>query len=82
MGVPPPGFTVSKMRDTAAESVMFWYESESRAFRKKMSIPSLSWAVHIGVMDLRASEVSRHERPAIDPESSIRKTVSKVDRNA
>ena len=47
-----------------------------------MSMPSLSCAVHIGAMDAMAREVSRHERPAMDPESSIRKMVSKVDRKA
>lgn len=43
-----------------------------------MSMPSLSWAVQIGVMALSASDVSRHERPAMDPESSMRNTVSNV----
>ena len=47
-----------------------------------MSMPSASWVVQIGVIADRAAAVSRHERPAIDPESSIRKTVSKVERKA
>ena len=47
-----------------------------------MSIPSLSWAVQIGVIASRACAVSRHERPAILPESSMRKIVSKVERKA
>ena len=47
-----------------------------------MSMPSLSWVVQIGVMDARAALVSRHERPAMEPESSIRKMVSKVVRKA
>ncbi len=47
-----------------------------------MSMPSLSWAVQIGVIVARAAAVSRHERPAIEPESSIRKMVSKVVRKA
>jgi len=45
-----------------------------------MSMPSASWAVQMGVMVLRASCVSRHERPDMLPESSMRKTVSKVER--
>ena len=47
-----------------------------------MSIPSASWAVQIGVMVARAWAVSRQERPAMEPESSIRKIVSKVERKA
>lgn len=47
-----------------------------------MSIPSLSCAVQIGVIVSRASAVSRHLDPAIEPESSIRKTVSKLVRKA
>ncbi len=34
----------------------------------------------MGVMVLMASRVSRQERPAMLPESSMRKTVSKVER--
>ena len=41
-----------------------------------MSIPLASCVVQIGVIALRAAEVSRQLRPAILPESSIRKTVS------
>lgn len=33
-------------------------------------------------MDANAALVSRHERPAIEPESSIKKMVSKVDKKA
>lgn len=47
-----------------------------------MSIPSASWAVQIGVMVIRASAVCRQRPPAMDPESSITKIVSKVSRNA
>ena len=47
-----------------------------------MSIPSLSCLVQIGVMALRASRVSLHFAPDMEPESSIRKTVSKVLRKA
>ena len=47
-----------------------------------MSMPSLSWAVQTGVMVARASEVSRQRLPAMEPESSIRKTVSKLERKA
>ena len=47
-----------------------------------MSMPSASWAVQIGVMAVRAADVSRQELPAMEPESSIRKMVSKVVRNA
>lgn len=47
-----------------------------------MSIPSASWATQIGVIASRALAVSRHERPAIDPLSSIKKTVSNEVRNA
>jgi len=36
--------------------------------------------VQMGVMVLRASRVSRQQRPAMLPESSMRKTVSKVER--
>ena len=47
-----------------------------------MSMPSASWAVQIGVMAARAVDVSRQELPAIEPESSIKKMVSNVVRNA
>ena len=47
-----------------------------------MSMPSLSWAVQMGAMAAMAREVSRHERPAMEPESSMRKMVSKVLRKA
>lgn len=47
-----------------------------------MSMPSASCWVQIGVIDASAALVSRHERPAMEPESSIRKMVSKVDKNA
>ena len=47
-----------------------------------MSIPSASWETQIGVMDSRASWVSRQRLPAMEPESSIRKVVSKVLRKA
>ena len=82
VGVPPEGRTVSKMRWTVTGEVMFEYEGSSRALRKWMSMPTLSWAVQMGVMAARAAEVSRHERPAMEPESSIRKIVSKVVKNA
>lgn len=36
----------------------------------------------MGTIADSASRVSRHDRPAIDPESSIKKTVSNCDRNA
>lgn len=45
-------------------------------------MPSASWAVQIGVITERASLVSRHDRPAMLPESSIRKTVSNCVRKA
>jgi len=47
-----------------------------------MSMPSLSWATHIGVIASRAADVSFQRDPAIEPESSIRKIVSKVARKA
>lgn len=47
-----------------------------------MSIPSLSWVVQIGVMAESAAEASRHLEPDMEPESSIMKTVSKVERKA
>lgn len=47
-----------------------------------MSIPSASWAVQMGVMVIRASAVWRQRLPAMEPESSITKIVSKVSRNA
>lgn len=47
-----------------------------------MSRPSASWAVQIGAMAAIAAEVSRHDRPAMDPLSSMRKRVSKVRRKA
>ena len=47
-----------------------------------MSIPSASWAVQIGVMLAKAAEVSRQDRPAMEPLSSMRKIVSKVARKA
>ena len=45
-----------------------------------MSMPSASYLVHMGVMACSASAVSRQERPAMLPESSIRNIVSKVAR--
>ena len=45
-------------------------------------MPSASCWVQIGVMAARAAEVSRHERPAMLPLSSIRKIVSKLERKA
>lgn len=45
-----------------------------------MSMPSASNSVQIGAMVRKAEETSRQERPAMEPESSIRKTVSKVER--
>jgi hypothetical protein len=47
-----------------------------------MSIPSASWAVQMGVMVIRASAVWRQRLPAMEPESSITKIVSKVSRKA
>jgi hypothetical protein len=47
-----------------------------------MSMPSASRWVQIGVIISKALPVSLHERPAMDPESSIRKMVSKDLRNA
>jgi len=47
-----------------------------------MSIPSASWAVQMGVTVIRASAVWRQRLPAMEPESSITKIVSKVSRNA
>ena len=47
-----------------------------------MSRPSLSGAVQIGGMVARAAAVSRQERPAMEPESSIRKRVAKGVRKA
>ena len=45
-------------------------------------MPSASYWVQIGVMAASAAAVSRHERPAMLPESSIRKIVSNVDKKA
>ena len=45
-------------------------------------MPSASCCVQIGAMAARAEDVSRHERPAMLPLSSIRKIVSKLDRKA
>lgn len=47
-----------------------------------MSMPSASWAVQMGVMVRRARDTSRQDRPAMLPESSIRKMVSNWLRNA
>ena len=47
-----------------------------------MSMPSLSKAVQIGVMADKAALVSRQERPAMDPESSMTKMVSNLERKA
>jgi hypothetical protein len=47
-----------------------------------MSIPSASCAVQMGVMVIKASAVWRQRLPAMEPESSITKIVSKVSRNA
>lgn len=43
-------------------------------------MPSASNSVQIGAMVRKAEETSRQERPAMEPESSIRKMVSKVER--
>jgi hypothetical protein len=45
-------------------------------------MPSLSCWVQTGVIDASAALVSRHDRPAIEPESSIKKMVSKFDKKA
>jgi len=47
-----------------------------------MSMPSASYSVQMGVMADSASEVSRQLRPAMEPLSSMRKTVSNCARNA
>lgn len=47
-----------------------------------MSIPSASCAVQIGVMAFKAADTSFQDRPAMLPESSIRKMVSKSERKA
>lgn len=47
-----------------------------------MSMPSASYWVQIGAMEARAEAVSAQERPAMLPESSMRKMVSKVERKA
>lgn len=47
-----------------------------------MSTPSASCCVQMGVMDDKADWTSRHERPTMEPESSIRKMVSKEERKA
>lgn len=54
----------------------------SSRLRKRMSMPSASRAVQIGVMVSIAARVSFHRLPAIDPESSTSITVSKLERNA
>ena len=45
-----------------------------------MSIPSLSCFVTIGAIVDSACETSSHDLPAIEPESSISRVVSKVVR--
>lgn len=62
--------------------VMLRYAGESGVLRKYRSMPSASCAVQMGAMVRRAAEVSRHERPAMLPESSMTKMVSKVERKA
>jgi hypothetical protein len=47
-----------------------------------MSMPSASCAVQIGAMVINASAVWRQRLPAMDPESSMRKTVSNSSRKA
>lgn len=47
-----------------------------------MSIPLASWVVQMGVIAERAAAVSRQLRPAIEPLSSIKNTVSNCVRNA
>lgn len=82
MGVAPPGRTVWKISRTVLALVMLRWVGVCGWLRKWMSIPSASWAVQIGVMVIRASAVCRQMPPAMDPESSITKIVSKVSRNA
>jgi hypothetical protein len=43
-----------------------------------MSIPSLSYLVTIGAMVASACKTSHNERPAMEPESLTRRTVSNV----
>src|SRR3954453_21545689 len=45
-------------------------------------MPLASWAAQMGEMARRAFLVSRHDEPAREPLSSIRKTVSKLERKA
>lgn len=47
-----------------------------------MSTPSASCCVQMGVMDAKADWTSRQERPCMEPESSMRKMVSKEERKA
>lgn len=47
-----------------------------------MSIPSWSCSVTMGAMVARACETSLQPRPAMEPESSMRRVVLKVVRNA
>lgn len=82
VGVLACGRTWLKMRSTASGEVIWRNSGSSDLFKKYMSIPSASCAVQIGVMDLRAAATSLQERPAMLPESSMRKMVSKVLRKA
>lgn len=45
-------------------------------------MPSGSWAVQTGVIARRAAATADQREPAMEPESSTRKTVSKVERKA
>lgn len=82
VGVLACGRTRLKIRSTSSGEWIWRNCGSSALFKKYMSMPSASCLVQIGVMDLRAAATSRQERPAMLPESSMRKTVSKVPRKA
>lgn len=82
MGVAPPGRTVWKISRTVLALVMLRWWGVCGWLRKWISIPSASCAVQMGVMVIKASAVWRQRLPAMEPESSITKIVSKVSRNA
>jgi len=64
---------------TSAGVVTFLCSTLSRSFKKQeVDVDAVGGAD--GAMVLRASRVSCYERPDMLPESSMRKTVSKVER--
>ena len=71
-----------KMALTSSAEWILWKCGSSLWFKKYTSMPFLSYFVQIGAIDSRAAVTSCQELPVMLLESSMRKTVSKVERKA